>query len=444
MTSTPSLACIVLAGGSGTRMHSRTPKLLHPLCGRPLAAWMLAAVAGLEPERIVAVVPPAHAELERLLPAGAVAAVQPHARGTGDAAARGLSALGGFAGDVLVVNGDHPLADTATLAGLLAAHREADAAATVLTIERTGSVGGDFGRVVRDGSGAIERIVELRDAGALERELGEVNSGYYVFAAAALREALPRLSGENDQGELYLTDAIGLLAAAGRTVRAHRHADPAVAKGVNTRADLAEAGALLRDRINREHMLAGVTIVDPGSTHIDAGVELAADSVIEPFCVLRGDTRVGAGAVVGPHAVLVSASIGEGARVGPFCYLRPGTVLEPGSKAGTFVELKNAHIGEGSKVPHLSYLGDAEVGDGSNVGAGNITANFDGRSKHRTVIGRNVRTSCDTVFVAPVTLGDGSWTAAGSVITDDVPPDALGVARSRQRNVEGYGKRKRD
>ena len=444
MTSTQSLACVVMAGGQGTRMRSQTPKLLHPLCGRPLLAWMLDAVAGLQPDRIVVVVPPERPELDRLLPSGAVLAVQPQARGTGDAVACALPALHGWDGDVLVVNGDHPLAETAALDELVSAHREQRAAATVLTIERTGSIGGDFGRVVRSAGGGVERIVEVRDASRDERELTEVNSGYYVFAAAGLREVLPRLSSANDQGELYLTDAIGLLAGAGQTVCGHRHADPAVAKGVNTRADLAEAGAVLRARINHAHMLAGVTIVDPASTHIDAGVELAADSVIEPFCVLRGDTRVGAGAVVGPHAVLISAAVGERARVGPFCYLRPGTVLEPGAKAGTFVELKNAHIGEGSKVPHLSYLGDAEVGAGSNVGAGNITANFDGRSKHRTVIGRNVRTSCDTVFVAPVTLGDGSWTAAGSVITDDVPPDALAVARSRQRNVEGYGKRKRD
>jgi len=444
MTSTPSLACVVMAGGKGTRMHSQTPKLLHPLCGRPLLHWMLAAVAGLEPERTVVVVPPDQPELEQLLPPGAVTAVQSEARGTGDAVASALPALAGWDGDVLVVNGDHPLADSATLGELVAAHRAAAAAATVLTIERTGSIGGDFGRVVRDDAGAVERIVEVRDASPAERELREVNSGYYVFAADALRDVLPRLSPANDQSELYVTEAIGLLAEAGRPVAAHHHEDAAVARGVNSRVDLAGAGAVLRARINEAHMLAGVTIVDPASTHIDAGCELAADSVIEPFCVLRGDTRVAAGAVVGPHAVLVSATVGERARVGPFCYLRPGTVLEPGSKAGTFVELKNAHIGEDSKVPHLSYLGDAEVGAGSNVGAGNITANFDGRSKHRTVIGRNVRTSCDTVFVAPVTLGDGSWTAAGSVITDDVPPDALAVARSRQRNVEGYGKRKRD
>lgn len=443
MTTQPYLACVVMAAGEGTRMRSQTPKLAHPLCGRPLLSWMLDAVSGLEPDRLVVVAPAGGGGVEPLLPEGARIATQEQARGTGDAVAQALPLLP-EQGTVLVVNGDHPLASTGALAGLVAAHRERGAVASVLGITRTGTIGGDFGRLVLAAGGGLQRIVEVRDATPAQRDLTEVNSGYYVFDLAALREALPLLSTSNDQGELYLTDAIGLLAGRGGTVIAHHHPDPAVAKGVNTRADLAEAGSLLRHRINTGHMLAGVTIVDPAGTHIDAGVEIAADAVIEPFCVLRGETRIGAGAVIGPHAVLDSAIVGERARVGPFCSLRPGTVLSDGAKAGSFVELKNTRIGERSKVPHLSYLGDAQVGPDSNIGAGNITANFDGARKHPTVIGANVRTSCDTVFVAPVTLADGSWTAAGSVVTDDVPADALAISRARQRNIEGYGKRKRN
>jgi bifunctional UDP-N-acetylglucosamine pyrophosphorylase/glucosamine-1-phosphate N-acetyltransferase len=226
-------------------------------------------------------------------------------------------------------------------------------------------------------------------------------------------------------------------------VAGHRHPDPAGALGINTRADMAAAAAILRDRTNRAHMLAGVTIVDPATTWIDAGVELERDAVVHPFTVLRGETSVAEGAEVGPHVVAVDAHIGPGAVVGPFCYLRPGADVGAGAKAGTFVEIKNSSLGEGAKVSHLSYIGDAEIGAGTNIGAGNITANYDGERKQRTTIGRDVHTSSDTVFVAPVTIGDGAWTAAGSVITDDIPPDALGIARPRQRNIEGYGTRKR-
>jgi bifunctional UDP-N-acetylglucosamine pyrophosphorylase/glucosamine-1-phosphate N-acetyltransferase len=242
---------------------------------------------------------------------------------------------------------------------------------------------------------------------------------------------------------VYLTDVIGLLVEAGEPVVAHRHPDATIAHGVNTRADLAEATSGLRERINLGHMLAGVTIVDPASTFIEAHVTIEPDAQIQPFTVLRGATAVGRGAVVGPHAVVIDSEVGEEALVGPFCYLRPGTRLAPRAKAGTFVEMKNSSIGEGAKVPHLSYIGDAEIGQGSNIGAGAITANYDGNAKHRTVIGRDVRTSCDNVFVAPVTIGDGAWTGAGSTITDDIPPEALGIARAKQTNIEGYARRRR-
>jgi|1185.fasta_scaffold21167_1 bifunctional UDP-N-acetylglucosamine pyrophosphorylase/glucosamine-1-phosphate N-acetyltransferase len=441
MTAAP-LACLILAGGKGTRMRSRTPKLLHPVLGRPLLGWSLAAVEELEARPVVVIVPPAAPEIEQLVPEWAQTAVQHEARGTGDAAMAGRAALQGFAGDVLVLNADHPLLDAATLVSLVEAHRASGAAATVLTFERTASIGGDFGRVVRSGDGAVERIVEVRDASPQERDLTEVNAGYYVFRSADLWPVLERLRPNNDQGELYITDAVGMLAAGGG-VHAYVHDDPVVAKGINTRADLAEAAAVLRDRVNRAHMLAGVTIVDPASTHIDATVVIEPDAVIEPFTVLRGSTTIGEGAMVGPHVVAVDAEVGPEATVGPFSSLRPGARLGRGAKAGTFVEIKNSDIGEGAKVPHLSYIGDAQIGAGTNIGAGGITANYDGERKQQTVIGRDVHTSCHNVFVAPVTIGDGAWTAAGSVITADVPPDALGVARARQTNIEGYGKRKR-
>jgi bifunctional UDP-N-acetylglucosamine pyrophosphorylase/glucosamine-1-phosphate N-acetyltransferase len=440
---TQPLACLVLAAGKGTRMKSRLPKLLHTACGRPLLGWSLAAVEPLGADPAVVIVPPDQPELDALVPGWASTAVQHSARGTGDAVLAGREALSGFAGDVLIMNADHPLVEAEILQALVAAHREAGAAATLLTFGRTETIGGDFGRIVRGSGGDVAAIVELRDADDAQRALLEVNGGYYVVRSDRLWAALDRVTDQNDQGELYLTDIAAILAADGEVVHAHRHDDPLVAKGVNTRVDLAEADAELRARINRGHMLAGVTIVDPASTFIEPGVEIEADAIVHPFTVLRGATRVGAGAQVGPHAVAVDATIGRDALVGPFCYLRPGATLMDGAKAGTYVEIKNSVIGEGAKVPHLSYIGDADVGAGSNIGAGAITANYDGNEKQRTTIGRDVHTSSHNVFVAPVTIGDGAWTGAGSVITNDIPPDALGVARAKQTNIEGYGRRKR-
>jgi bifunctional UDP-N-acetylglucosamine pyrophosphorylase / glucosamine-1-phosphate N-acetyltransferase len=440
---TPPLACVILAGGRGTRMKSATPKLLHQACGRPVLAWGLAAAAALEPARTIVVVGAEGDEVRAILPDGVEAVTQAQPLGTGDAARTARGALEGFAGDIVMMNGDHPLTDPASLRDLAAARAQSGAAAAVLTFTRTATIGADFGRIVRGPDGGVERIVELRDASAEERELSEVNSGIYVFRADLLWPALERLSTANDQGELYLTDAVGVLVGDGHTVAGHLHEDPTVALGINTRADLAAASTLLRDRINLAHMLAGVTIVDPATTWIDPSVTLAPDATIEPFTVLRGSTRVGAGATVGPHAVVVDAAIGPGASVGPFCYLRPGADLAADAKAGTFVEIKNSQLAARAKVPHLSYIGDASIGEDTNIGAGAITANYDGRAKHRTTIGKDVHTSSDNVFVAPVTIGDGAWTAAGSVITDDVPPDALAVARAHQKNIEGYGRRKR-
>jgi bifunctional UDP-N-acetylglucosamine pyrophosphorylase / glucosamine-1-phosphate N-acetyltransferase len=372
-------------------------------------------------------------------------AVQQEPRGTGDAAAAARRSLEGFDGDVLVVTGDAAAITGELLARLVDTHRSEGAVATVLSFEPDEP--GAYGRIVRDDDGALRAIVEAGDASADELALREVNSSIYVFDAAKLWPALEGLSPQNAQGELYLTDTVRDLVSAGERVAVYKAEDAAEAEGVNTRAELAAAAAILRDRINHEHMLAGATIVDPSSTWIEPGVELEPDCTIEPFTVLKGATRVARGAEVGPQVVAVDAEIGPGARVGPFCYLRPATVLESGAKAGAFVEIKNSRIGERTKVPHQSYIGDAEIGADTNIAAGNITVNFPhqpGRPKSRTKIGRNVRTGVHNAFVAPVEVGDDAWIGAGSVITKDVPPESLAVARARQENKEGYVRRKRE
>ena len=431
----------MLAAGLGTRMRSETPKHLHPLLGRRLADWVIEAVRELGPDPLVVVTSPDTRDAFE----NVEVAVQHEPRGTGDAAAAARASLEGFDGDVLVVTGDAAAITSELLARLVETHRSEGAAATVLSFEPDKP--GGYGRIVRDGDGALRAIVEAGDASGDELALGEVNSSIYVFDAPKLWPALERLSPQNAQGELYLTDTVRDLVSAGERVSVYQAEDAAEAEGVNTRAELAAAAAILRDRINHEHMLAGATIVDPSSTWIEPGVELEPDCTIEPFTVLKGATRVGRGAAVGPQVVAVDAEIGPGARVGPFCYLRPGTVLESGAKAGAFVEIKNSRIGERTKVPHQSYIGDAEIGADTNIAAGNITVNFPhqpGRPKGRTKIGRNVRTGVHNAFVAPVEVGDDAWIGAGSVITNDVPPESLAVARARQENKEGYVRRKRE
>jgi len=435
------LAAVVLAAGLGTRMRSETPKHLHPLLGRRLADWVIEAARELDPEPLVVVAAPDSKDAFE----GVEVAVQEEPHGTGAAAAAARDALAGHDGDVLVVTGDAAAITGELLGQLVETHRSQGAAATVLSFEPREP--GVYGRIVRDESGALRAIVEATDASEEELALREVNSSIYVFAAEKLWPALERLRPENAQGELYLTDTVRDLAAAGERVAVHKAEDPAEAEGVNTRVELAEAAAVLRDRINRAHMLAGATIVDPASTWIEPSVELEPDCTIQPFTVLRGSTRVGRGAEVGPQVVAVDAEIGPEALVGPFCYLRPGTVLETGAKAGAFVEIKNSRIGERTKVPHQSYIGDAEIGPDSNIAAGNITVNFPhepGKPKGRTKIGRNVRTGVHNAFVAPVEIGDDAWIGAGSVITDDVPPESLAVARARQETKEGYVREKRE
>ena len=428
-----------MAAGLGTRMRSDVPKHLHPILGRRMVDWVLESARALEVEPLVVVAARATAAAFDGLPV----AVQEQPRGTGDAVRCARATLDGRSDDVLVLSGDTPLLTSTVLRDLVETHRREGAAATVLSFEPDDPK--HYGRVLRGPDQGLRAIVEYRDATEEQRAVREVNSSIYVFRADRLWSVLDRLTPHNAQGELYLTDSVALLVAEGDRVAVHKGGDPVETEGVNTRVELATATGALRDRINEAHMLAGVTIVDPASAWIDADAVIEPDAVIHPFTVIRGGSRIAARAEIGPHAVLVDATVGEGALVGPFCYLRPGTVLEAGAKAGTFVEIKNSHIGQRTKVPHLTYLGDADVGPDTNIAAGNITANQDHtRVKERTTIGRNVRTGVDNAFVAPMSIGDDAWIAAGSVITEDVPPGALAIARAKQVNKEGRGGKRND
>ena len=449
-------AVVILAAGKGTRMRSQLAKVLHPVCGVAMVHWPIEAARAAGVERVIVVQGPGR-ELDGHLPEGVVTAVQPEADGTAGALQAAVGELEGCR-SVIVLAGDVPLVDADTIAELLAAHSSAGAAATIGTMVVEDPAG--YGRIVRGTDGSFERVVETKDvADATPAQLliNEVNTGLVVFECSGLGELLAGVGAANAQGERYLPDAVAALASAGERVEAAAVRDPALTLGVNDRADLAKVNAIAQRRINESHMRNGVAIVAPWTVVIEAGVEISADATIEPGCVLRGATSIGAGAVVGPNTVvdhseigpgaqvtqsrLDLAKVGEGAKVGPFAYLRPGADVGAGAKAGTFVELKNTILGEGAKVPHLSYVGDADVGAGANLGASTITANYDGRNKHRTVVGAKARTGVHTSLVAPVEVGDGAMTAAGSAITDDVPAGALGVARERQTNIEGYADR---
>jgi bifunctional UDP-N-acetylglucosamine pyrophosphorylase/glucosamine-1-phosphate N-acetyltransferase len=435
------VAAVIMAAGLGTRMRSATPKHFHPLLGRRMVDWVVAVGRELGAAPLVVVTAPQTVEEFE----GVTVAVQDEPRGTGDAVASTRAALEGFDGDVLVLSGDTPLLTAELLQALLDEHRSTAADATLLSFEPEAPF--PYGRVVRDDANRVLRVVEEWDTTDEERAIRELNSSTYVFRASVLWRALDRIDARNAQGELQLTDAIAHVVEDGGSVAAYRSDDQLAPVGVNTRADLATAAAVLRARVNEAHMLAGVTIVDPASTWIEADVELEADATVHPFTVLRGRSRVAAGAEVGPHCVVTDATVGKDAVVGPFCYLRPGTVLEEGARAGAFVEIKNSRLGRGAKVPHSSYVGDAEIGEGTNVGAGNITANFShhpGREKGRTVIGRNVRTGVDNAFIAPVEIGDDAWVAPGAVITEDVPPGSLAGFAPRQVTKEHWVYDKRD
>ncbi len=466
-------AIVVLAAGEGTRMKSAVPKVLHRIGGRSLLGHALAAAAALDPGNLVVVV-----RHERDLVAEHVAELHPQAviadqdeiKGTGRAVQCGLEELarrtgeqlaapagGPAAGPVVVTYGDVPLLQAATLTALLAEHAEAGNAVTVLTAEVADPTG--YGRVLRDGDGSVLGIVEHKDADEAQRAIREINSGIYVFDAATLARGLGALTTDNSQGEMYLTDVLGIARAAGGRVGALATTDVFQVEGVNDRVQLATLGAELNRRVLEGWMRAGVTVIDPPSTWVDVEVRLARDVTLLPGTQLHGGTEIGESATIGPDCSLTDCVVGagaevvrshgsgaliaEGATVGPFSYLRPGTKLGERGKIGAFVEVKNSSIGARSKVPHLSYVGDATIGTGTNIGAATVVVNYDGVAKHRTTIGDHVRVGSDSMLVAPVTIGDGAYTAAGSVITDDVPPGDMGVARSRQQNISGWVRRRR-
>jgi len=451
---------VILAAGEGKRMKSALSKMLHPLLGRTLLGHVLAAAGPVAADRTLVVVGHAadqvEAHLAEVAP-GVTPVLQAEQHGTGHAVRIALDAVPEAAGTVVVLNGDVPLLRGETVTALVAAHERSGAAATVLAAEVADPTG--LGRIVRDGAGGLERIVEERDASPAERAIREINAGIYAFDARLLRAGLAKLTSDNDQGEEYLTDVFGLLAAAGEPVAVHVAADPTETLGCNDRAELAALRVKLRDRVNTAWMRAGVTILDPATTWIDVTATLERDAVVDQNTQLRGETRVGEGATVGPDVTLVDtvvgagaavvrahaiqSEIGPGASVGPYASLRPGTRLARKSKLGTFVETKNAQVGEGSKVPHLTYVGDATIGDHSNIGAASVFVNYDGVNKHRTVIGSHVRTGSDNMFVAPVEVGDGAYTGAGTVVRRNVPPGALSVSGGPQRIFEGWVEAKR-
>ncbi|MFB7516376.1 bifunctional UDP-N-acetylglucosamine diphosphorylase/glucosamine-1-phosphate N-acetyltransferase GlmU [Streptomyces sp. NPDC056144] len=454
-------AVVVLAAGEGTRMKSKTPKVLHEIAGRSLVGHVVSASRELEPEHLVVVVGHAREQVKGHLDAhyaGTRTAVQEEQNGTGHAVRMALEELGAAPeGTVVVVCGDTPLLSGETLKALAGTHAADGNAVTVLTAEVPDSTG--YGRIVRDADGAVTAIVEHKDASTEQLAIREINSGVFAFDGKLLAEAIKQLRTDNSQGEEYLTDVLSILREAGHRVGASVAGDHREILGINNRVQLAEARALLNQRLLERAMTAGVTVVDPGSVFVDVTVTFEADATILPGTQLLGTTHVAEDAVVGPNTrltnttvakgarvdntVAVDAVVGEGASVGPFAYLRPGTNLDTKAKAGTFVEMKNATIGEGTKVPHLSYVGDATIGEYTNIGAASVFVNYDGEAKHHTTIGSHCKTGSDNMFVAPVTIGDGAYTAAGSVITKDVPAGALAVARGQQRNIEGWVARKR-
>lgn len=461
MSSSRPSAVIVLAAGEGTRMKSRNiPKVLHELAGRSMVGHVLAAARELGPERLVVVVGHGRDKvvehLEKVEP-GALPVTQAEQNGTGHAVRIALDGAAIAGGTIVVTNGDHPLLRAQTLEALVRLHHDEGNAVTLLSTEMPDPTG--YGRIVRGPEGDVVAIVEHKDADDEQREIREINVGMYVFDGVLLADALKRVTTDNANGEEYLTDVVGILRGDGHRAGAYRAADWVETQGVNDRVQLADARRQLNDRILEAHMRAGVTIIDPASTWVDVQVTMEPDAVVKPATQLHGTTHIAAGAQVGPNCTLTDTEVGEDAvvvnavcdeaeigpqaNVGPFAYLRPGTKLARKAKAGTYVEMKNAVVGEGTKVPHLSYVGDAEIGTGSNIGAACVFVNYDGVEKRKSVVGDHVKVGSDNMLVAPVNIGDGAYTAAGSVITSDVPPGAMAVARARQRNVEGWVERKR-
>ena len=449
-------AALILAAGEGTRMKSDLPKVAHEILGVPMVSLVVDAAKAAGCERVVAVTGHGAARVEEIL-AGLECTRQDRQLGTGHAVMCARDALRGHAGSLVVLSGDTPLLRSETIAALIGAREESGAALVLLTARLDDPTG--YGRIVRSVDGTVERIVEQKDATRLEAAIDEVNTGTYCFDAGVLYDHLDRLDTDNAQGELYLTDMVGIFEREGLEVDALLTDDPLETLGVNSRVQLAEASGVLQRRINERHMLDGVTMTDPGLVWIGPHVRLGRDVLIEPMTFVMGETTIGDRVHIGPGAritdstiaeearvdssVVIGAVVGPSASVGPMAYLRPGAVLDAGARAGTCVEIKNSTVGEGSKVPHLSYIGDATIGDGVNVGAGTITCNYDGKRKHRTVIGDGAFIGSDTMLVAPVTIGEGAVTAAASAITRDVPPGALGVERCEQRTIEGWAERRR-
>jgi bifunctional UDP-N-acetylglucosamine pyrophosphorylase / glucosamine-1-phosphate N-acetyltransferase len=444
---------LIMAAGRGTRMRSDVPKVLHRICGKSMIEWVVDAAREAGATRVVCVVRPGDGVADGV-PDGVEVIDQHGDEGTGAAVLAARDAVD--PGPFMVLSGDHPLVTAEQIGDLLRDHREAGATATLLTTELQDPAG--YGRIVRDGQGKVERIVETKDARGVPPEelaIREINLGTYVFEAPVVFDGLERVTGQN--GERFLTGVFPLLLADGAIVVASKTDDLDVSHGVNDRAGLMEAEELAQRRILEEHARSGVTFLHPGSTRVEAGVRIGVDTEVGPGVSLLGDTNVGSGCTIGPHTTVRDSRIGDAASVvqsfvveaelhdevsvGPFAYLRPGTVVRERAKIGTFVEVKNSDIGAGVKVPHLSYIGDADVGEGSNLGASTITANYDGRRKHRTKVGKSVKTGIHTSLVAPVDVGDRAYTGAGSTITDDVPEGALGVARPKQKNIEGYSDR---
>ena len=450
---------IVLAAGEGTRMKSNSAKVLHEIAGRSIIENLLAAVIPLEAKNLSIVVG-AHKEevvghLSQIAPK-AKTVVQEKRDGTGGAAQLALAEHKGD-GTVLILAGDTPLLTNQTLSEFIEVHEKGNYSASVLTALLPDPTG--YGRIIRGDDGVILKIVEEKDASDSEKDIDEINTGVYLFDSKTLREVISKLKNNNSQKELYLTDVISLVNAEGKSAHAVLSNDYTETLGINDRTQLAECAAIMRDRINHQHMLNGVTIIDPTTTWIDFNVKIESDVVIYPGTAISGDSHIKSGAVIGPRTTLVEcevgqsasvvesfatkSTIGNSAKVGPYTYLRKGTVLANESKAGAFVEIKNSTIGKGSKIAHLSYVGDAQIGEESNIGAATVFVNYDGEQKHQTKIGDQVRIGSDTMLVAPVTVGDGAYTAAGSVINEDVPAGAIGIGRARQVNILGWVLRKR-
>lgn len=439
-----------MAAGQGTRMRSSLPKVLHPIAGRPLVGWVLDALAGTRIAHTVVVVGHLADQVKAVLPPKVDVALQRTQQGTGHATSVGLKALSADCDTVIVLSGDTPLISRELVRDVIRTHRRRKAAATLVStvLEDPGA----YGRVIRE-PGRV-RVVEAADATESERAVHEINAGLYVFDRAALERALRKVGRDNAQGEVYLPDVLPII---GGSVGVVVSDDPNVVLGVNSRVELSECEMIIQDHMREEMLRSGVTMPDPTTVYLDAGVTVGRDAILHPDTHLRGSTVIGEGCSIGPNVIVTDCTIGAGSsvvfahlnhsqigsgcEVGPFAYLRPGVLLEDGAKVGTYVEVKNSHVGAKSKIPHLSYIGDADIGPGTNIGAGNITANYDGFRKHRTTIGAGVKTGSDCVFVAPVRIGDKAMTGAGSIITHEVPAGALGVARARQENREGFTER---